>query len=54
MASKYVKELYSLADALEQDGRAVSAEIARESGRRMEKMEDLLLDMTLAKQHIDA
>ena len=44
MASKYVKDLYRLADELEQDGRVVSAEVAREGGKRMKRMEELILE----------
>lgn len=48
--SKYVEELYKLADRREQDGNALDAEIARKSGKRMERMESLILEDYLAKE----
>ena len=44
MSSKYVADLYHLADELEQDGKVVSAAIARNGGKRMERMEDLIVE----------
>ncbi len=44
MSSKYVKDLYRLADQLEQDGFPVSAATCRNGGIRMERMEILIVD----------
>lgn len=49
MSSAYVKKLYMLADQLEQDGFPVSAYTCRESGKRMERMEELIVEHEVGK-----
>lgn len=48
MNSQFVKDLYRLADQLEQDGQAVGAEVARNGGKRMERLESALLESFLS------
>lgn len=49
MSSKYVKDLYKLADQLEHDGYPVSAATCRNGGIRMERMEELIVEQIVEK-----
>ena len=49
MSSKYVKDLYSLATALDEEGKIVSAAIARDGADRMDRMETLIVDHDVGK-----
>ena len=44
MSSKFVKDLYEVADMLEQDNRPKAAKKCREGGKRIDIMESILLE----------
>ena len=51
--SKYVKALYKLADELEQNTQTYDATIVRQSGMRMELLEQIVLDGVVEQREID-